>query len=53
MGDLPSREDEEQLVRELNEDAEEIERARDPMGLGHDPEAAEAVSQIAEKRPRS
>jgi hypothetical protein len=53
MGDLPSREDDEQLVRDLNEDAEEIERTRDPMELGHDPQAGEAVSQMADKRTRS
>ena len=52
MGDLPSRQDDGKLVRELNEDAEEIERTRDPMDLG-DPEAGEAVSQMAEKRTRS
>lgn len=52
MGDLPSRQDDEKLVRELNEDAEEVERAHDPAGLG-DPDAGEAVRTIAEKRSRS
>ncbi|HET6809471.1 MAG TPA: hypothetical protein VFH50_00505 [Acidimicrobiales bacterium] len=40
-------------MRELSEDAGEIERTRDPMDLGHDPEVGEAVAQMAEKRTRS
>jgi hypothetical protein len=37
-----------ELVADLREDAEEIEELADPMKLGHDPKAAEAVRQIGE-----
>lgn len=53
MGDLPSRKDDERLVRELNEDAEEVEELHDPMGMGHDPEEARTISEIADKRTRA
>lgn len=53
MGELPSRQDDEKLVQELNEDREAVEETRDPMGLGHDPEESRTVKEIADKRTRA
>lgn len=47
MSEAP-RSDEE-LVADLTEEAEEIEELADPMKLGHDPRAAEAIRQIGEQ----
>ncbi|HZT66832.1 MAG TPA: hypothetical protein VFA11_13675 [Acidimicrobiales bacterium] len=41
------------LVDELEDDAEEIQASRDPMGLSEDPDQSGVVSEIAEKRTRA
>ena len=53
MGNEPTSQGDEQLVRALEQDVEKMEEIRDPLGLGHDPEERRTIEEIADKRSRS